>query len=203
MLFDAHKEGWIEVICGSMFAGKTEELLRRVNRLRYAKKNFRVFKPHIDNRYADEAVVSHNGTDTEAISVKKSKEILQHIDHNVEAVAIDEVQFFDNHIVKICEYLANNGIRVIVNGLDMDFRGEPFFIVAELLSRAEFITKLTAICTQCGSAATRTQRLIDGVPAKYSDPIILVGAEESYEARCRHCHQVLEKEDIQTRLQDI
>lgn len=190
MLFDAHKEGWIEVICGPMFAGKTEELLRRVNRMEYAKINYRIFKPAIDNRYAEEEVVSHSGLGKEAIVVNNSKEILKHIDHNVQAIAIDEVQFFDADVVKVCEYLANNGLRVIVNGLDMDFRGEPFAIMTELLARAEFITKLTAICMKCGAAATRTQRLIDGQPANYDDEIILVGAAESYEARCRHCHQI-------------
>jgi len=196
MLFDLHKEGWIEVICGPMFAGKTEELLRRVNRLEYAKINYCIFKPAIDDRYVLEEVVSHNGIGKEAIVVNDAQEILRHIDHNVQAVAIDEVQFFDAHIVDVCEYLANNGLRVIVNGLDMDFRGEPFAIMTQLLARAEFITKLTAICMQCGAAATRTQRLIDGQPARYNDEIILVGAAESYEARCRHCHQVLERPDF-------
>ena len=190
MLFDMHKDGWIEVICGPMFAGKTEELLRRVNRMEYAKINYRIFKPAIDNRYAEEAVVSHDGTDRGAIVVSKAKEILSHIDSNVQSVAIDEVQFFDAEVVAVCEYLANNGLRVIVNGLDMDFRGEPFPIMMELLARSEFITKLTAICMQCGAAATRSQRLIDGKPARYDDPIIQVGAAESYEARCRHCHKV-------------
>lgn len=190
MLFDVHKDGWIEVVCGPMFAGKTEELIRRINRLKYANKNYRVFKPAIDDRYADEAVVSHNGTGAEAIPISQASEILQHIDHTVEAIAIDEVQFLDEHVVNVCEYLANNGVRVIVSGLDMDFKGEAFPVVSELLSCAEFITKLTAICMRCGAPATRSQRLIDGKPANYNDPIILVGADESYEARCRHCHKV-------------
>lgn len=196
MLFDVHKDGWIELICGPMFAGKTEELLRRINRLKYAKKKFRLFKAAIDDRYKEQCIVSHNGIDEEAFVIQHARDILQHIDHTVEAVGIDEAQFFDDHIVAVCEYLANNGIRVIVTGLDMDFRGEPFGITSELLARAEFITKLTAICMHCGAAATRTQRLINDRPAKYDDPIIMVGAAESYEARCRHCHEVENKPDI-------
>lgn len=190
MLFDIHQDGWVEVICGPMFAGKTEELIRRIKRLEYANKNYKVFKPAIDDRYADEAVVSHNGAENVAIPVKEASEILNHIDQNTEAVAIDEIQFLDDHVVNVCEYLANNGIRVIASGLDMDFRGEPFSVMANLLTHAEFITKLSAICMTCGAPATRSQRLINRKPASFDDPIILVGAEESYEARCRHCHKV-------------
>lgn len=202
MLFDIHKEGWIEVICGPMFAGKTEELLRRITRLDYAKKNYKVFKPMIDNRYADEAVVSHDGRDIEAIPIQHAKDILQHIDHTVEAIGIDEVQFLDEHVIAICEYLANNGVRVIVTGLDLDFRGEPFELMSHFLAHAEFVTKLTAICMQCGAAATRSQRLINSQPAGYYDEIILVGAQESYEARCRHCHKIIGKPDIMTQIED-
>lgn len=190
MLFDVLRDGWIEVVCGPMFAGKTEELLRRVRRLDYAKKDYKVFKPAIDTRFAEAALISHDGTDTEAIVIEKAADILQHVDQNTEAIAIDEVQFLDAQVVNVCEYLANNGVRVIVSGLDMDFKGEPFPIMAELLSISEFITKLTAICMVCGAPATRSQRLIDGKPAKYDDPVVLVGAAESYEARCRHCHKV-------------
>ena len=182
--------GWIEVICGCMYAGKTEELLRRVRRIQYAKKEVVLFKPKIDNRYSEEAVVSHNKNQLKSVSISKSSEIFKHITQNTYAVAIDEVQFFDNDIVGVCNSLANSGIRVIVAGLDCDFRGEPFGPVPELLARAEDITKLSAICQVCGAPATRTQRIINGVPAKYSDPVILVGATESYEARCRHHHIV-------------
>jgi len=192
MLYDLRKEGWIEVICGPMFAGKTEELLRRVNRFNYANIEYRVFKPAIDNRYGAEVVRSHNGIGKEAIVVKQARDILREVTEGVQAVAIDEVQFFDNEIVEVAEYLAGKGLRVIMNGLDMDFRAEPFPVMMELLPRAEFVHKLTAICVKCGAVATRTQRLIDGMPARYDDEIILVGAQEAYEARCRHHHEVID-----------
>jgi len=191
MLYDLHKEGWIEVICGPMFAGKTEELLRRVNRLDYANIEYRIFKPAIDTRYEAERVISHNGAGKAAIVVAQATDILEHIEKDVQAIAIDEVQFFDAEIVDVVEQLAGKGLRVIINGLDMDFRAEPFALMKELLPRAEFVTKLTAICVKCGAAATRSQRLIDGQPARYDDEIILVGAEETYEARCRHHHEVI------------
>ena len=187
--------GWIEVICGCMFAGKTEELLRRVRRMEYAKKEVIVFKPKIDNRYSEGEVVSHNKTKTKSINIKESKDIYEHInmDKLPYSIVIDEVQFLDKGVIEIAEDLASRGVRVICAGLDKDFRGEPFGIMPELLCRAEIVTKLDAICQVCGGLATRTQRLINGKPAKYNDPIIMVGAKESYEARCRHCH-VVEKE---------
>lgn len=191
MIYEQRKDGWIEVICGSMFAGKTEELIRRLKRFDFANQNYVVFKPKIDNRYSENQVVSHSGSNTNAINVTSSTEILEYLNvHHVQIVAIDEVQFFDSDIVKVAEVLANRGVRVITAGLDLDFRGEPFSIMPELLARAEFITKLTAICHTCGAPATRTQRLINGVEAKYDDPIVQVGADESYEARCRHHHIV-------------
>lgn len=189
------KDGWIEVITGSMYAGKTEELLRRIKRIEYAKKDIIVFKPQIDNRYRKDEVVSHNNNHTKSINVNTSQEIYQHIDKLPYAVAIDEVQFFDEDIVDICEDLANHGVRVIVAGLDRNFRGEPFGVMPLLLCRAEYVTKLNAICQVCGAPATRTQRLINGIPAHYNDPIIKVGAKEQYEARCRHCHVVLGKDE--------
>ena len=182
--------GWIEMICGSMFAGKSEELIRRVKRLEYAKKNIKVFKPSIDNRYSDTEIVSHSKYKTKAINISCAKDILQHIDDSTYAVIVDEVQFLDNDIVEIAESLANSGKRVILAGLDKDFKGEPFGVMPQLLARAESVTKLTAICSVCGMPATRTQRLVDGKPAKYDDPLILVGATESYEPRCRKCHKV-------------
>lgn len=187
------KDGWIEVICGPMFAGKTEELLRRVRRLEYAKKNIIVFKPKIDNRYSDDCVVSHDKNKTKSIQISSGKEILNYVTKDTQVVAIDEIQFLDEEAVDVCEFLANSGIRVIVSGLDKEFRGEPFSFMPRLLSLAEYVTKLTAICVKCGSPATRTQRIINGKPANYNDPVILVGAAESYEARCRHCHEVLGK----------
>ena len=182
--------GWIEVITGPMFAGKSEELLRRINRLKYAKKNFIVFKPLIDNRYSDTDVVSHEKKSYKAHPISKGVDILKYITRDLEVVCIDEVQFFDEGIIDVVETLANRGIRVICAGLDTDFKGDPFPVVANLLARAEIVDKLTAICAICGKDATRTQRLIDGKPAKADGPVILVGATESYEPRCRHCHQV-------------
>lgn len=183
-------DGWIEVICGSMFAGKTEELIRRINRIKYAKKSIIVFKPSIDDRYDTIQVVSHSNYRVDAIPVADSKEVMNHLKNLPYAVAFDEVQFFDEGIVDLCERLANSGVRVICAGLDLDFRGEPFGCMPMLLSRCEFVTKLNAICTVCGAPATRTQRIIDGHPADYDDPIILVSATEKYEARCRTCHVV-------------
>ena len=184
------RDGWIEIICGSMYAGKTEELLRRIKRIEYAKKTILVFKPKIDNRYSDGEVVSHNNERVKSINISNPKDILKYIDPIPYAIAIDEIQFLGKEVVEVCEFLANQGIRVILAGLDKDFRGEPFGIMPELLARAEYVTKLQAICQVCGAPATRTQRIINGKPAKYTDPVVLVGAKEHYEARCRHCHQV-------------
>jgi thymidine kinase len=184
------KDGWVEVITGPMFAGKTEELIRRVKRLEYANQNILVFKPLIDNRYGEGEVVSHNNNRTKSINILKAHEIIQYIDDSIDVVAIDEIQFLDEEAVDICEYLADKGIRVIVSGLDRNFRGEPFSFMPKLLALAEYVTKLSAICVVCHTPATRTQRIIDGRPANYNDPIILVGATDSYEARCRECHEV-------------
>lgn len=188
-----NNDGWIEVICGSMFAGKTEELIRRINRINYAKKSIIVFKPKIDNRYDDIQVVSHSNLRVDAIPIENAKEACEHLTTLPYAVAFDEVQFFQKDIVDLCERLANSGVRVICAGLDLDFRGEPFGIMPDLLCRAEFVSKLNAICTVCGAPATRTQRIINGHPADYDDPIILVSAREKYEPRCRFCHQVPHK----------
>lgn len=184
------RDGWIEVICGNMYAGKTEELLRRVRRIEYAKKTVIVFKPKLDNRFSDNEVVSHNNKRVKSINIVDAQDILNHIDPLPYAIAIDEVQFLGKDCIKVCEQLADLGVRVIVAGLDKDFRGEPFGVMPELLARAEYVTKLQAICQVCGAPATRTQRIINGKPAKYTDPIVLVGAKEQYEARCRHCHIV-------------
>jgi len=182
--------GWIEVICGSMFSGKTEELIRRLRRAEIAKQKVQVFKPAIDTRYADREVTSHNGLQVEAIPVKNIAELRELIAADTTVVAIDEAQFFDDDIVQLCSTLANRGLRVIVAGLDMDFRGEPFGPVPALMARAEQVDKLQAICVTCGGPASRTQRLIDGEPAAYDDPVILVAASEVYEARCRGCHEI-------------
>ncbi len=190
-MYKKYEEGLIEVIAGCMFAGKTEELIRRIKVFEFAKKKVVVFKPKIDNRYSEDKVVSHAGSAVQSYAIEKSVEILNIVDDSVDVVAIDEVQFFDDDIIFICEFLAQKGKRVMCAGLDMDFRGIPFPVMAHLITIAEFVTKLTAVCVKCGAPATRSQRLIDGTPADYNDPIILVGAQESYEARCRHDHIVV------------
>jgi len=198
-MYKISNSGWIEVIAGPMYSGKSEELIRRIKRVKIAKKNVKVFKPLIDNRYSKSNVVSHSGDSIEAISIDHPEEIFAKLDSETDVVGIDEIQFFHKDIIGICEKLANSNKRVIVAGLDRDFRGEPFAPVPELLARAEYIDKLLAICVRCGEPASRTQRLIDGRPAYYSDPVIMVGAEEVYEARCRNCHQVWIKEERESR----
>lgn len=190
------QSGWIEVICGSMFSGKSEELIRRVRRTQFAKEVAIVFKPQIDNRYSVNEVVSHNGTAVEALPVKYSSAILHSVNAEVDVVAIDEAQFFDDGLIQVAQQLANSGHRVIIAGLDQDFRGEPFGPMPALLTVAEEVTKLHAVCAVCGSSASRTQRLLDGKPAYYDDPVILVGASEAYEARCRHHHEVPVREKV-------
>lgn len=187
--------GSIELVCGSMFSGKTEELIRLTRRAVIAKQRVQVFKPAIDTRYNAEKVTSHNGLDIEATPVSSSAEILPALEPATTVVAIDEVQFFDEEIVGVCEALAEQGRRVICAGLDMDFRGVPFGPMPALLARAEKVTKLHAICVVCGEEASRTQRLIEGRPAAIDDPVVLVGAAEVYEARCRQCHAVLPASD--------
>ena len=178
-----------------MFSGKSEELIRRLRRGIYAKQKVIVFKPAIDDRYHKEKVVSHDGNEIEAINISTSREILNQDLDNVDVIGIDEVQFFDGEIVNIVEQLAKNGHRVVVAGLDMDFRGEPFEPMPKLLAVSEQVTKLQAVCAVCGSPSSRTQRLINGEPAKIDDPIILVGANESYEPRCRAHHIVAPSEN--------
>ncbi|MAS34214.1 MAG: thymidine kinase [Anaerolineaceae bacterium] len=184
-----HHTGYIEVICGSMFCGKTEELIRRIRRATIAKQKVQVFKHRLDNRYEGVAkVTSHTGQHLEAQHISHSSELLPLVAPETTVVAVDEVQFFDDNIIDVIQELASREIRVIVAGLDLDFRGEPFGTMPEILCLAEEVTKLRAICVVCGEPASRTQRLVNGEPAHYDDPIILVGAEESYEARCRQHH---------------
>jgi len=185
-----HHVGTVEVICGSMFCGKTEELIRRLRRARIAKQQVQVFKPIIDNRYNHAKVTSHSGIDLDAQPVNHSQEILRAIEPGTTVVGVDEVQFFNNEIIDVVEQLAEQGMRVIVTGLDMDFRGEPFGCMPQLIARAERVDKLHAICMVCGEPASRTQRLVDGKPAHYDEPIVVVGAQEMYEARCRAHHEV-------------
>ena len=185
-----HHTGRVEVICGSMFSGKTEELIRRVRRAVIAKQKVQVFKPEVDTRYSIQSVTSHSGQGFEAFPVAKSRTIFTVLESDTTVVAIDEAQFFDSDIAHVTESLANRGLRVIVAGLDMDFRGEPFGSMPALLCCADTVQKLHAICMVCGESASRTQRLVNGAPARYDDPIIMVGAEETYEARCREHHAV-------------
>ena len=182
--------GWIELICGGMFSGKTEELIRRARRAQIARQKVQVFKPALDDRYSVEKLASHNGVSLDAVSVRDAAQIPDLVEPHTQVVIVDEVQFFDWSIADVCNALADAGKRVIVAGLDTDFRGEPFGPVPLLMAEAEIVDKLQAICVVCGAPATRTQRLIDGHPASYDDPIIMVGASEVYQARCRRCHEV-------------
>ncbi len=185
-----HRAGRIEIICGSMFSGKTEELIRRVRRAQIARLQVQVFKPEMDTRYAEQRVTSHNGQNYEAIPCNHSGDIVTQLQPETTVIAVDEAQFFDHDLIEVVERLAARDVRVIMAGLDLDFRGEPFGPIPELMSRAEEVTKLHAICVVCGEEASRTQRLVNGAPARYDDPIIMVGAAESYEARCRQHHCV-------------
>lgn len=185
-----HTKGSLEVITGSMFCGKTDELIRRLRRATIARQNVQVFKPSIDIRYSVEKVMSHAGAEFEAMPVENSAEILANLAEDITVVAIDEAQFFDVEIVDVARELADRGLRVIAAGLDMDFRAEPFGPMPALLAEAEEVSKLRAICMVCGEEASRTQRLVNGKPARYDDPIVIVGAAELYEARCRDHHEV-------------
>jgi thymidine kinase len=185
-----HTQGSIEVVCGSMFSGKTDELIRRLVRATIAKQKVQVFKPAIDIRYAVEKVASHTGSTFDATPVEKAADIYSKLEKDTTVVGIDEAQFFDPEIVSISQTLAGRGVRVLVAGLDMDFRGEPFGAMPSLMAEAEDVLKLHAICMVCGGDASRTQRLVNGKPARYDEPIVIVGASELYEARCRLHHEV-------------
>ncbi|EGF87300.1 thymidine kinase [Gemella haemolysans] len=190
-MIENRKFGWIECICGSMFSGKSEELLRRIKRGVIAKQKILLFKPSIDNRYEENMVSTHNGNSYESVNIDKAEQIYDYIiDKKYDIIGIDEVQFFDEKIVEVINKLADDGIRVIVAGLDMDFKAEPFHPMPEIMAVSEMVTKLHAVCNKCGKEASRSQRLIDGEPARYDDPIVVIGASESYEARCRHCHEI-------------
>ena len=193
--------GWIEVICGVMFSGKSEELIRRVRRAIIARHKVQVFKSHLDERYAGiYHISSHDGRTVEAIPVDTPEQIARGIASDTQVVAIDEAQFLAPSIVALATDLANQGLRVIVAGTDTDFRGEPFGAMPQLLAIAEVVDKLHAICVQCGNPASRNQRLIAGRPARYDSPTIMVGSAESYEARCRGCHSVPRRDEDQGRL---
>ena len=193
--------GWIEVISGVMFAGKSEELIRRVRRAIIARRRVQVFKSHLDSRYTGlYSVSSHDGTELDASPVDSAGEIFRLVRPESQLVAIDEAQFLDPDIVPVAATLAGRGVRVILAGTDTDFRGEPFGAMGELMAVAELVDKLQAICVVCGDPACRNQRLLNGKPARYDSPTIMVGGRESYEARCRHCHRVPRKDEDQTRM---
>jgi thymidine kinase len=182
--------GKLTVVCGSMFAGKSEELIRLARRALYAKRKIQVFKPSIDDRYHQTMVVSHQGISFEAETVNGVNELRKKLQSDVQMVLIEEVQFFDISIVELCVELADKGVEVIVAGLDQDFRRQPFGPMASLLIAADEVVKLRAICMKCGQTASHTYRMVDGKPARWDDPIVLIGATESYEARCRNCFQI-------------
>ncbi|UAY52542.1 thymidine kinase [Ferruginibacter albus] len=177
------RRGWIEVICGSMFSGKTEELIRRLKRAKIANLKVEIFKPAIDVRYDEEKIVSHDTNAIHSTPVKNSKEILL-LAHDVEVVGVDEAQFLDDNIVEVCEQLALKGVRVIVAGLDMDFQGKPFGQIPNLLSVADYITKVHAICVKCGNIANISYR------KTANEEQVLLGAKDVYEPRCRTCYNL-------------
>lgn len=196
--------GRIEVVVGCMFSGKSEELIRRLKRAQIARQKVIALKSSLDDRYGLETIASHSGVRLESALASSSSDVLRIVEEKqMEVVGIDEVQWFDSGIIDVAEYLAGKGVRVVLAGLDQDFRGEPFGPMPELLALAEEVTKLTAVCMVCGRPATRTQRIVNGRPARYDDPVVMVGAAESYEARCREHHvvpgrpeRVLEKERL-------
>ncbi|AKX34675.1 thymidine kinase [Spiroplasma litorale] len=189
-----NKKGWIELITGCMFAGKTEEFIKRLRRYQYADQNIIVFKPAIDNRYSEKEIYSHSRMNIDAIPVNNSDEVKKIFEENdkikkIDVVGIDEVQFLDEGIVDLLEQFASNQIIVVASGLDKDFKNNPFKNVDKLLVSAEYVDKLTSICHKCGGNGTRTQRIVKGKPAKADSPLIDIAANEKYESRCRHCFE--------------
>ena len=176
--------GWIEVVTGSMFSGKSEELIRRVRRAQIARQRVQLFKPRVDDRYAQDEIVSHSDMKMPSQTVATAREILERLDDRTEVVAVDEAQFFDASLVGIVEGLANRGLRVIVAGLDQDYTGRPFDPMPQLLAVAEYVDKMLAICMRCGAPANRSQRLVE------SRDVVVVGGAKQYEARCRRCFQI-------------
>lgn len=200
-MYHGARPGWIEVIAGVMFAGKSEELIRRVRRAVIARRRVQVFKSHLDSRYAGlYSVASHDGKELDATPVDSAAEIYRLVRPDTELVAVDEAQFLDAGIVGVATELAGRGVRVILAGTDTDFRGEPFGHMGALMAVAESVDKLQAICVVCGDLACRNQRLVDGKPARWDAPTIMVGGRESYEARCRRCHEVPRVDEDQTKL---
>jgi thymidine kinase len=200
-MFHGTRPGWIEVIAGVMFSGKSEELIRRVRRAVIARKKVQVFKSHLDARYAGlYSITSHDGIAVEAEPIDSSEQLMRQVAPGTEVVAVDEAQFLDDGLVTVANALADRGVRVILAGTDVDFRGLPFGAMPTLMCVAEVVDKFQAICVVCGGPATRNQRLVNGKPATWDSPTILVGGRESYEARCRHCHKVPRVDEDQTAL---
>ncbi|OGF01465.1 MAG: thymidine kinase [Candidatus Edwardsbacteria bacterium RIFOXYD12_FULL_50_11] len=187
------QRGQIEVICGCMFSGKTEELIRRLKRATYARQKVQIFKHSFDTRYDELCITTHYGLKLPTVTCLTAGDIIGAVDNKIQVVGIDEVQFYGDDIIPAIEEIAHQDIRVIISGLDMDFRGEPFGPMPQLLTLAEKVDKLSAICSICGEPATRTQRLLDGHPAPYDSEVVSVGSAEKYEARCRKCHIVPNK----------
>lgn len=183
-LESANHKGWIEVICGSMFSGKTEELIRRLKRAKFANLRVEIFKPQIDTRYSEEEVVSHDANVIRSTPVDSPGNILL-LASDVDVVGIDEAQFFDRSIVQVCRQLADNGVRVIVAGLDMDYTGKPFGPMPDLMATAEYVTKVHAICVRCGNIAQHSHRLTS------DDKLVMLGEKDTYEPICRHCFKKL------------
>ena len=200
-VFHNARSGSIEVISGVMFSGKSEELIRRVRRAIIARKKVQVFKSHLDDRYQGlYAIASHDGRTVEAIPVDSAQQIARQLNPLADVVAVDEAQFLDAGVVPLATGLAGRGLRVVIAGTDTDFRGEPFGFMPQLMAVADTVDKLHAICVICGGPAIRNQRLVEGRPARYDSPTIMVGGRESYEARCRHCHQVPRRDEDQVPL---
>lgn len=200
-MFHGARPGWIEVIAGVMFSGKSEELIRRVRRAVIARKRVQVFKSHLDARYAGlYTISSHDGVTVEAEPIDSSEQLVRQVLPVTEVVAVDEAQFLDEGLVSVANTLADRGVRVILAGTDVDFRGLPFGAMPTLMCVAEVVDKFQAICVVCGGPATRNQRLVNGKPATWDSPTIMVGGRESYEARCRHCHKVPKVDEDQTAL---
>ncbi len=200
-MYHGSQRGWVEIIAGVMFSGKTEELIRRVRSATIARNRVQVFKSRLDDRYGRaSAVLSHDGTTLDAQPVACAADVMRRVHPDAAVVAVDEVQFLDEGIVRVATDLAATGRRVILAGTDTDFRGEPFAAMPILMAIAEIVDKLYAVCVVCGDPACRNQRLVDNRPAPYDSPTILVGGRESYEARCRHCHVVPRADAARTKL---
>lgn len=185
------KKGTLEMVVGPMFSGKTEEVINLAKKMDFANRNYQIFKPMIDTRYNPNEIVSHNKSHLPCIRIQHGEDIKKHLKPETEAIIIDEAQFFEENFYRTILKLIDLGYRIIISGLDTDFRGEPFKTIANLLSIADKVSKLTAICSCCKSPATMTQRIINGKPAYYNDPLILIGERDSYEPRCRDCHKVI------------